>query len=183
VSRPRRVVLLTVVCAVVALGASGAVLRHRKWRHHQPDMTSDGLLSFDFVDVFPHKFWVSDWSSDSQYPDGFRYKVLSARREPENVIQFLVVLQQRSGDKEILSSLDINASVFDRAASKFVNGLAKQHGLDFEEQDFSSCRTLEAFDAEAARMGWSMTKPLGLANPPLQSDGRVGRSAPSPASR
>ena len=122
-------------------------------------MSTDGLLTFDFVDLFPFKFWISDWSSDNQYPDGFRYKLMSAHRESGDVIQFLVVLQQRSGDKEVLSNLDVNASVFDRVATKFVNGLAEKHGLTFEEQDFSSCRTLAAFDAEAARLGWSLTEP------------------------
>ena len=122
-------------------------------------MSSDGLLRFDFVDLFPHKFWISDWSRDSHYPDGFRYKLLSARRESGGVMQFLVVLQQRSGDKEVLSTLDVNASGFDQVAANFVNGLAKEYGLDFEEQDFSSCRTPEAFDAAAARAGWSTTEP------------------------
>jgi hypothetical protein len=123
-----------------------------------PDMSNDGLVTFDFVDLFPHKFWISDWSSDSQYPDGFRYKLLSTRRESVDVIQFLVVLQHRSGDKEVLSTIDVTASVFDRVAATFVDGLATQHGLDFEEQDFSSCRTLEAFDEEAAIVGWSVTE-------------------------
>lgn len=118
-------------------------------------MSDDGLVSFDFVDLFPHKFWISDWSSDSHYPKGFRYKLLSARRESGDVIQFLVVLQHRSGDKQVLSTLDVKASEFDRVAALFVDGLAKQYGLDFEEQDFSTCRTLEAFDEEAARTGWS----------------------------
>jgi hypothetical protein len=122
-------------------------------------MSSDGLLNFDFREVFPHKFWISEWSSDSQYPGGFQYKLMSARREPENVINFLVVLQQRSGDKEVLSNLNIRGSVFDQVAADFVDGLAKEHGLDFEQQDFSLCRTSESFDEEAVRRGWSWTKP------------------------
>ena len=121
-------------------------------------MSDDGLLNLDFRDLFPHKFWISEWSSDSQYPAGFQYKLMSARRESDDKIQFLIVLQQRSGDKEVLSSLDFNASVFDRAAAKFVDGLARQHGLIFEEQDFTSCRTLAAFDEAAASKGWSLTK-------------------------
>ena len=131
-------------------------------------MSDDGLVSFDFVDVFPHKFWISDWSSDSQYPGGFRYKLLSARHERADVIQFLIVLQHRSGDKEVLKTLDVNASVFDPVAAIFVDGLAKRHGLDFEEQDFSSCRTLEAFDDEAALAGWSMTSLRMQADPLLE---------------
>jgi hypothetical protein len=127
--------------------------------HRQPDLSSDGLLNVDFVEVFPHKFWISSWSSDSQYPAGFRYKLMSARREPDNVVHFLIVLEQRSGDKEVLSSLDINAPVFDRVAAEFVDGLAAKHGLDFEEQDFSSCRTLADFDKEVARRGWTSTEP------------------------
>jgi hypothetical protein len=127
--------------------------------HPQPDTSSNGLLKLDFVELFPHKFWISSWSSDSQYPAGFRYKLMSTRREPDNVVHFLVVLEQRNGDKEVLSSLDINAPVFDRVAAKFVDGLAAKYALDFEEQDFSSCRTLAEFDKEVARKGWTSAEP------------------------
>jgi hypothetical protein len=122
-------------------------------------MSNDGLLEFDFVDLFPHKFWISDWSADAQYPDGFRYKLLSSRCESRDVIQFLVVLLQRSGDKEILSSLDVATSVFDQVAARFVTGLAEKYGLDFEEQDFSSCRTHAAFASESRARGWAWSDP------------------------
>lgn len=169
------VVLNAVLAAVAAASLPGALEKQRAFNRHlslaQPraiatelersttDMSNDGLVTFDFVDLFPHKFWISEWSSDSEYPEGFRYKLLSTRRESVDVIQFLVVLQQRSGDKEVLSTINVTASVFDRLAATFVDGLATQHGLDFEEQDFSSCRTSEAFDREAALVGWSMTEP------------------------
>jgi len=122
-------------------------------------MSEPGILSFDFRHVFPHKTWISNWSNDTQHPDGFQYKLMSARREPENVIAFLIVLQKRSDDKEVLHSSEIPSARFDRVAAIFLDGLAKEHGIDFEEQDFSACRDLITFDAAAFRFGWKSAEP------------------------
>ena len=118
-------------------------------------MSEPDFLKFDFVHVFPHKAWISNWSSDSQYPAGFQYKLLSSRREPENVIVFLVILQHRSGDKEVLHHSEIQSAAFDRLASIFVKGLADQHKINFVEQDFSACRDFNSFDAAASGFGWN----------------------------
>src|SRR5688500_4170401 len=102
---------------------------------------SVALLSYDFEHVFPHKTWVSTWASDSSYPDGFRYKVMSALHEEARSVELLIVLQHRDGTKEVLQHYAVDPSAFDRVAATFIDGLAEQHGVDFEEQDFRSCRT------------------------------------------
>jgi hypothetical protein len=30
----------------------------------------DGIASFDFQHIFPHMFWISNWSVDETYPSG-----------------------------------------------------------------------------------------------------------------
>jgi hypothetical protein len=116
----------------------------------------DALFAFDFVDVFPAKMWVSHWATDAEYPAGYRYKMMSALRARENVVELLVVLEQRSGDKEVLEQLTIRPDAIDRIGRRFADGLSEKFGLDFEEQDFTNCRTEAAFESAARRYGWSM---------------------------
>lgn len=112
------------------------------------------LLSYDFEDVFPHKTWVSNWVSDASYPNGFRYKVMSALHEQARSLELIIVLQHRDGAKEVLKHYDVDFSAFDKVASTFVDGLSEQHGISFEEQDFRQCRTAEQFESMAASFGW-----------------------------
>lgn len=118
-------------------------------------MADDVLLKFDFVSRYPHKAWISDWSSDEHYSGGYCYKVMSCRLEPSQSIKLLVILQQRNGDKEVLASLEVSAAAFDEVVSGIVNGLVKQYDLDFQEQDFSTCRTLDEFKIASQQFGWT----------------------------
>lgn len=115
---------------------------------------ADALVSFDFVHSFPHKTWVSTWSSDESYPSGFRYKLISARHENLAEVELIVLLQQRNGEKEVLKHLDIALSSFEPIASTLLEGLAEEYDLDFEAQDFSACRTSESFEVLAEQFGW-----------------------------
>jgi hypothetical protein len=117
-------------------------------------MNEGGLLTLDFIRTYPHKMWISDWSSDEQYPEGFRYKILSARIVPDNVFELLIVIQQRNGEKEILKNLEVDESAFDRVSSVFVNGLRDEYSLDFEAQNFTTCRRMADFDAKSVQYGW-----------------------------
>lgn len=112
------------------------------------------LVSFDFIQSFPHKTWISTWSSDESYPGGFRYKLISARHENLAEVELIVLLQQRNGEKEVLKHLDIALSSFESIANTFLEGLAEEHGLAFEVQDFSACRTSESFEGLAKQFGW-----------------------------
>jgi hypothetical protein len=112
------------------------------------------LLSYDFENVFPHKTWVSTWATDASYPEGFRYKVMSANHVIEQSIELLILLQHRNGSKEVLKHYDVEPSAFDGVAATFVDGLAETHGITFEEQDFRGCQSPEQFESVAARFGW-----------------------------
>jgi hypothetical protein len=115
---------------------------------------SVAVVSIDFTSRFPHKFWVSSWAHDEQYPNGFRYKLLSVRPEPEGLIELVVLLEQTSGEKTELSRLDISPSAFNRTAAIFANGLADSYGLEFEELDLQGVRTEQHFNEATAAAGW-----------------------------
>ena len=111
------------------------------------------ILSFDFVRLFPHKTWVSDWSGLEGERGSFRYKIMSARHAEGDVYELVIVLQNGDRTKQVLKHLELQGGV-DGTARVFVRGLSQEYGIDFEEQDFSSCRSADEFEAAADRYGW-----------------------------
>lgn len=120
------------------------------------DSTS-GIVVIDFTSRFPHKFWISSWSMDEQYPSGFRYKLLSVRPEPDGPIELVIVLEDSTGAKTEMSRLDVDQSALDRMSAVFLQGLTEEYGLDFELLDFSHVRTSHEFERQAAAAGWYST--------------------------
>ncbi len=120
-----------------------------------------GFLKFDFVRYFPHKFWISDWGEDATYPGGFRYKILSARDEKKGVGELVLVLEQKDGTKQEMHRAQVKLAALDGYARVFSEGLESEHGIEFEEQDFSGVRTLKEFDRAVAEYGWSGERPGG----------------------
>ena len=118
-----------------------------------------GIVKLDFARYFPHKFWISDWSEDDEYPEGFRYKVLGVRDEEEQAVELVLLLEERNGSKQEVHRALVKVAAADGYARVFVDGLEEEHGLDFEEQDFTAVRTAEEFDRAAAAYGWSDEEP------------------------
>jgi hypothetical protein len=115
-----------------------------------------GLLKLDFVRFFPHKFWISSWSEDEAYPDGFRYKVLSARDETVKTVEFVLLLQARDGTKQEMHRAAVGVDGADRYIRVFVEGRESEYGIDFEEQDFSEVRLPKEFETLVAERGWQI---------------------------
>jgi hypothetical protein len=118
-----------------------------------------GFLKLDFVRFFPHKFWISDWGEDATYPDGFRYKILSARDEKQRTAELVLLLEQRGGGKQEMHRVQVKLDALDGYAPVFWHGLEEEHGIEFEEQDFSGVRTAEEFDRAVTEYGWSGEEP------------------------
>lgn len=116
-----------------------------------------GIVVINFETTFPHKFWVSSWSNDDQYPDGFRYKLLSVRSEPDNQIELVLLLEEPSGDKSEMTRMDVAASAFDRTAATFIDGLADEYGLEFDEVDATHTRSLSEFEGVVIKAGWQVS--------------------------
>ena len=117
------------------------------------------LLVLDFKTRFPHKFWVSSWASDQSYPDGFRYKLLSARDEAADTVELVLVLEEPGALKTEMSRLSSSLEAFDRVASTFVNGLSESYLLEFSLLDLTTVRSPEEFERTAAESGWREWSP------------------------
>jgi len=119
---------------------------------------SSGLVTYDFERFFPHKSWVSDWATDETYPAGFCYKILSVRDEIDDQVELVLVRAFRDGTKEKLHRASVRIDEADEAANIFSRGLSQKFGLDFEEQDYTSTRSLGQFHVLIQKYGWSMHK-------------------------
>jgi hypothetical protein len=128
-----------------------------------PELTDDeflgALVTYDFVTRFPHVSWISNWSSDDEYPKGFRYKVLTVRHDPGCKVELVVVMEEADGSKIERVRLDVATQAFDRNARSLVEKLASRFKLDFEEHDLSNVRTADEFDTRIEELGWRDWKP------------------------
>jgi len=118
------------------------------------------FITLDFRRFFPHKCWVSDWGKDPTYPDGFRYKILSVRDEKKREVELVILLEQDDGTKEEMHRVKLKPVKFvDKYARTLVDGLEKEDGIEFEEQDLSRVRKEEEFDRAIAKYGWLSREP------------------------
>lgn len=117
-------------------------------------MTDEALIKIDFVRTFPDKYWISDWSRDESYPDGYRYKILSNLDRDTNLSELVVVIEEPNGDKTEMTRMDVKKDALERVANTFVTGLSEDFGLEFEFQDYSSIETAEEFEKAIFEAGW-----------------------------
>jgi hypothetical protein len=118
------------------------------------------IITLDFVTLFPHKSWISNWSKDEHYPEGFRYKLMSVRNEASGQFEFVVVIEEPGERKTEMTRLTVAPeSALERTARTFVKGLADDYHLEFEEQDFSGIRSEKEFERRSAAIGWGIREP------------------------
>ena len=125
----------------------------------EPQTNTDlgpGVVNFDYQRWFPHIFWVSQWTSDDSYPNGYCYKLLSVRDEVTGRVEVVVLLAERNGNKHEMTRFSISLVEVRGAAKIWVDGLSKRFNLDFEEQDYSAICTQDEFNDETQKYGWSM---------------------------
>ena len=118
-----------------------------------------GIINFDFQTIYPPKFWISNWASDTTYPKGYCYKILSVRNSANARAEIVVLRTYHDGTKEELHRADVSISEVENASSIFVSGLSQRFSLDFEEQDYTHARTLEEFKQLTSEHGWGMQRP------------------------
>ncbi len=127
------------------------------------EMTDDeflgALVSYDFVTSFPYIGWISNWSADDQYPNGFRYKVLTVHHEPERKIEVVLVMEEVDGSKTERLRLDVAIGSFDKTVRSLVAKLGNRFKIEFEEQDLSDVWTADEFDKRIEELGWRDWKP------------------------
>jgi len=112
------------------------------------------LVTYDFVTRFPHVGWISNWSSDDQYPGGFRYKILTVRHGPEREIEVVLVMEETRGNKIERLRFDVAAEAFDKSVRPLMAKLATRFKIEFEEDDLSDVRMAEEFEKRIKEIGW-----------------------------
>jgi hypothetical protein len=117
----------------------------------------EGFLELDFERTFPHVFWTSSWCTDDEYPNGFRYNVLSIRIEPAGHFEVVLLHETREGGKTEMKHWSLPAASFG-ASAEIIGMLEEEFGVTFERVDMSQVRTCEEFEARAKQMGWQVSE-------------------------
>jgi len=113
----------------------------------------EGLVNLDFVQTFPHIFWVSTIGTDEKSPEGYRYKILTMRREPEMTVEFILLRETVSGYKTTIAHKRGPLNTFG-AIPGIVQQLGKDKGVAFEQFDFSNIRSFAEFQSRTIQSGW-----------------------------
>jgi len=116
--------------------------------------SGDSTVSLDFQARFPHRFWLSSWTKSDEYPDGFRYKILSVRPEPRGHFELVIVLEQPGAVQTELERLDVKPDTFDRTADLYVDALSESSEVTFFAIDATRCRTAGDFQRILTDAGW-----------------------------
>lgn len=115
-----------------------------------------GFVHIDFEGSFPHIFWSSSWGQDSEFPDGFRYKVLSVRHEPGGDLEVVLLQELRDGTKTEMQRFSVPSDKFE-ASAEMIHMLGEQLGVTFDRVDLSGVRTFEEFETRSREMGWDVS--------------------------
>jgi len=128
----------------------------RLFKKQKPEM--EGFVRLDFTHTFPHVFWVSSVGCDEQSPDGFRYKVLTMRREPDMTIELMLLREALDGTKIKVAHMQAPLDKFG-ATDDMVQQLGRDTSVTFERFDLSALRTFDKFKARAIEIGWDYHAP------------------------
>jgi hypothetical protein len=113
----------------------------------------DALVRLDFTHTFPHWFWISSVSYDSESPDGFRYKMFAVRKEPEMLIELLLVRETVGGPRRKVFHLQGPVANLG-SVENMLRHLARDSTVCFERFDLTNVLTFEDFRIRALELGW-----------------------------
>jgi len=116
----------------------------------------------DFTNTFPYIDWISNWGHNEEYPDGFRYKVLSLITEPQLGVEAVLVRELRDGTKTEISRFCGSAEKL-VAIEDAVHEMGEKLCVDFERFDMRQCRTFEDYKTKVASLNGHIAQEL----PPL----------------
>ena len=116
--------------------------------------SAESGAAIDFETWFPHKAWLSSWSKDELYPQGFRYKLLAMRPEPRGLLEMMLVLEDGAGSHKEEARVHASAHALDTRAATFTEGLGKHYRITFRELDLSHVRTESELIDRLKALGW-----------------------------
>jgi hypothetical protein len=123
-----------------------------------PSLSDDAqgaFITLDFETWFPYFFWISTWQKDESYPDGFRYKLMSARNTVSDEFDAVLVHQRKNGDKKAMKAWsgpvgEAGLNELRRIAAK----CEEAFDIEFQEQDLSGAKSEEEFALKTEEFGW-----------------------------
>lgn len=113
----------------------------------------EAFVRFDYAHSFPHVIWVSSVSYDSESPDGFLYKMFAIRREPELVIDLLLLRETVGGPKRGVFQAEVPIDKLSTVEG-VLREIEKDHNVSFKRFDLADVRSSEDFRARALEAGW-----------------------------
>ncbi len=126
----------------------------RLFKKEQPaEAEPEAYVRLDFTRTFPHVFWISTVSFDSEAPDGFRYKMFATRHEPEMTIELLLLRQMEDGTKRKVFHMQAPIDKFG-ATGDVIREIEKDKNVEFERFDLHDIRTFDEFRSRAIEIGW-----------------------------
>ena len=132
----------------------------RLFEKQKPEL--GGFVRLDFIHTFPHVFYVSSIGRDEASPDGFRYKVLTVRREPDMIVELILLRESLDGTKTKVAHMQAPLHKFG-ATDDMVRQLGQDTSVTFERFDLSALRTFDEFKARAIEIGWDYHAPEAAA--------------------
>jgi hypothetical protein len=75
-----------------------------------------------------------------------------------SMFEMVLLLEERNGNKKEMERLLLSPTAVDRTCAIFIDGLSKEHGIDFEAQDFSDITTAEECEERVMAFGWKEWK-------------------------
>jgi hypothetical protein len=128
------------------------------WRKDK-EQPPKNLVPLDFITTFPHKYWVSDWTKDESYPEGFRYKILSLRNNEKDMIHIVLLLEESNGVKTEMERMELPPSAAERMCAVFEDGLSKEYCIQFQELDLSAVGSSDELARKVTEAGWYEREP------------------------
>ena len=116
--------------------------------------SAESAAAIDFETWFPHKAWLSSWSKDELYPQGFRYKLLAMRPEPRGLLEMMLVLEDGAGSHKEEARVHVTAHAVDARATTFTEDLGNHYGITFKTFDLSQVRTEDELLDRLKAVGW-----------------------------
>jgi len=124
----------------------------------QADTPVSVLPAIDFASHFPWLVWVSSEGHDSEYPSGFRYKLISVRTADSSTVEFALVRQLTDGTKIVAIHAKGPLSKFDESSTRLLETMSRSVNVTFQRFDLRDVRDLAGLNNKIREYGWDASE-------------------------
>lgn len=124
----------------------------------QADTPASVLPAVDFESYFPWLVWISSEGHDSEYPSGFRYKLISVRTADSSVVEFVLVRELSDGTKVIALHAKGPLAKFDESSARLLETMGRSVNVTFQKFDLRGVRDLAGLNDKIREFGWESSE-------------------------